>query len=298
MSGKKYMVVLNPCGGNGRGAAVLPAVTPVFASAGATLEIRETQAAGHAAEIARTADLADCVGFCVIGGDGTIHEVVNGLMQRSDPAGVPLGILPGGTGNSLAEHLDCFDPLVAARRIVAGDVQSLDVAAVTSAGQQETYCVNIVGWGCVVDINRTAERLRALGPIRYALAALWQIARARRRSARVTLDGQVLDDRFLFAIGCNTKFTGKGMKLAPAAHLGDGKLDVVLVRSASRRELVTLFRRVFAGTHVSLPCVETRQVRAFTIDTCGNDPLNLDGELRGTTPVCVRMLPGALKVFG
>ena len=176
MATKRFVVVVNPAAGTKRGLTMLEEVKPVFAAAGAELDVRATEYSGHAGEIARTIDLDGCDGFCLIGGDGTIHEVVGGLMQRTDPGGIPLGVIPGGTGNSVLQHLDCTDPADAARRIVAGNVQPLDVVRVTM-GDDVAYCVNIVGWGAVVDINRTAEGLRALGTRRYTLAALWHIVR-------------------------------------------------------------------------------------------------------------------------
>jgi diacylglycerol kinase (ATP) len=205
-------------------------------------------------------------------------------------------VVPAGTGNSAAEHLGCTDPHEAARRIVAGRCKPLDVARVTMSGQV-AWCVGIVGWGCAVDINRTAERLRALGPPRYALAALWHILFARRRRAKVTLDGRVVEDAFLMVVGCNLKFTGRGMKLAPGAEMDDGRIDVVLVRRASRREMLRLLSRVFDGSHISMSCVEHHRVRTLAIEPEGRGPLILDGELLGSTPVAVEVLPAALRVF-
>jgi len=296
MGKKRFVVVVNPCSGRRQGVAVLDEVRPVFAAAGADLDVHVTTHSGHTQEIARTMDLEDCHGFCVVGGDGTIHEAVGGLMQRDVPASTPLGIIRGGTGNSLLEHLLCSSPTEAARRIVAGNVLPLDVARVTM-GSTITHCVNVVGWGAAHDINHTAERLRALGPTRYTVAAISYILRAKPRSATLILDGHTIKDDFLLVVACNVRFTGKGMEMAPNAHMGDGKIDVVVVRRASRWQLFKLFKRVFHGSHLSLPCVEYHQVRSFSIASDSVDPLNLDGELKGTTPVSVEIMPGALQVF-
>ena len=135
---------------------------------------------------------------------------------------MPLGFIPAGSGNTMHQHLQCNDPLEAARRIVAGNRYPLDVARVTM-GEQVVYCVDIIGWGAVADINGSAEKLRFFGPSRYAVAALWQILTPKRRRAKLVLDGRVFDDEFLFVIGCNTKFTGKGMKLAPGRKSATAK---------------------------------------------------------------------------
>jgi YegS/Rv2252/BmrU family lipid kinase len=296
MNGKRFFVVLNPRGGTRRGPAILDQVRPVFAAAGAELDVRLTQHPGHAQEIAKSFDPEGYDGLCVVGGDGTVHEVANGLIQGAHAVGIPLGFIPAGSGNTMHQHLRCTEPVQAARQILAGTTCPLDAAKVTM-GEQVVYCVNIVGWGGVADINIVAEKLRILGPTRYALAALWHIVRAKRRPARLILDGEIVDDEFLFVIGCNTRFTGKGMQLAPHARIGDGKIDVVVLRNASRREMVKLFSRVFDGSHLSLGRVEYHQVRSFAVESQDDRPLDLDGEVSGTSPVRVEMMPAALRVF-
>jgi YegS/Rv2252/BmrU family lipid kinase len=298
MTGQRFLLVVNPHGGKRRGLAVLEQVQPVFTAAGAELEVRVTERSGHAQEIARSTNLDGYAGLCLIGGDGTVHEVVNGLLQREMPPVVPLGIIPAGTGNTVHQHLHGqVGPQEAALQILTGSIDSLDVVRVTLASQV-LFCMNIIGWGAVVDINRTAEKLRRFGPPRYATAALWHIFRARRRRARLILDGQVHDDDFLFLIACNTKFTGANMKVAPRAEMDDGLLDIVMVRRASRLQMLKLFTRVLDGSHVSLPYVEYHQVRSFTLESAGLEMLNLDGEMKGNTPVTAEVLPAALRVLG
>jgi YegS/Rv2252/BmrU family lipid kinase len=293
---QRLAIIVNPQGGAGRGTAILEQVRPVFAAAGMELEVHTTTGRGHASEIAATLDLSLCAGLCSVGGDGTNHEVACGLMRRAHPAEVPLGIIPGGTGNSLAQHLNCLDPVSAAKKIIQGNIVPLDVARVSSDGGVE-HSINIVGWGAAVDINRTAERLRWLGSVRYSLAALWEILRARRRPLRLTLDGQVTDDKFHMVLACNTRYTGKGMQLAPRAEIDDRLLDVIIVRRASRRQMLQLFSRVFDGSHVNLPFVEYRQVTTLELSSPGCEPLNIDGELKRNLPIRVEMVPAALRIF-
>ena len=295
--GKRLAVIVNPKGGSGRGASILEQVRPAFTAAGMELEVYATSHSGHASELAAKLDLSGCIGLCSIGGDGTNHEVVCGLMQRKDPAAVPLGIIPAGTGNSLAEHLDCLDPLTAAKKSAAGNVVPLDVARITSE-EGIDHSINIVGWGAAVDVNRTAERLRWLGSVRYSLAALWEILRSRRRTLRLMLDGEVIEDNFQMVLACNTRFTGKGMQLAPRAQLDDRLLDVIIVRRATRLQMLQLFSRVFDGSHVEMPCVEYRQVSRLELSSPGREPLNIDGELKRRLPIRVEMVPAALRLFG
>jgi diacylglycerol kinase (ATP) len=291
------MVVLNPHGGTRRSGAILDEVRPVFEDAGAELVVHRTTHARHATELAGSLDLSDCAGLCVIGGDGTLSETVDGLMTRAEPDGVPLGVIPGGTGNDFLRHFECTDPMTAARRIVAGKTIPLDVARVTM-GETLDYCVNLVGWGAVVDANRRAERLRRLGTSRYKLAALQYILFGRAEGARITMDDEVIDDKLVLAAVCNTRYTGRGMLMAPKADAGDGKLDVLLLRRTSRLKMLQFFRAMYHGAHVGLPGVEYRQARSVTIEPEEDDELNMDGEIMGTTPATIDVLPGALQIFG
>ena len=296
MPDKRFVLLVNPRGGTRRGPAILEQVKPVLAAGGAALDVHWTEYSGHARRIARTLDLAGYDGFCLIGGDGTIQEVAEGLLQRGEPVTTAIGAIPGGTGNTLLEHLGCSSPMEAARRILAGRTCPLDAVRLTM-GTEVVYCVNLIGWGAVADINHTAERLRLLGPPRYAVAALWHILRARRRKARLILDGRAIEDEFTFVIACNTRFTGSGMMVAPRAEIDDGKIDVVVLRKVSRWRMFKVLAKVFDGSHVDLNCIGYYQVRSFAIESEGHEPLDIDGEIKGTAPVSGEMMPGALRVF-
>ena len=296
MTVRRLAVLVNPRGGKQNGIQVLDRVRHIFAAAAIELDVRVTERVGHANEIAKTLDLESIDGVCVIGGDGTIHEVADGLMHRKEIAMVPIGIIPAGTGNALAQHLGCDCQLEAARRIVAGQTQGLDVVRVTLQ-DRIAYCVNIVGWGVVSDINSTAEKMRFMGPNRYTVAALWHILAPRVRHATLLLDGRTYTDDFLFVMACNTKYTGAGMKLAPLAEIGDGFIDVAVIRRTSRWQLLSLFRRVFDGSHVDLKCMEFHRVRSFSIQTTERDRMNLDGEMKGNSPMTATVLPSALSIF-
>jgi YegS/Rv2252/BmrU family lipid kinase len=292
---KRYVVIVNPASGHRRGLQVLEQVRPIFEAAGVELDVKICQRPQHAFQIAGDFEGGNYQACCVIGGDGTIHEVVNGLMNRE--AAPPLGLIPAGTGNTLHFHQQAGEnPVEAAKRILVGDTSPLDVARVTM-GDEIEYCVNIVGWGAVADINIWAEKLRWCGPARYALATLRYILNPRSRHAKLILDDQSIEDEFQMVIGCNTKYTGKGMLLAPRAEINDDKIDVVVVRHASRWQMLRLFQRVFDGSHVDMNCVEYHQVTRFAIENDNQRPLNLDGEATGSAPFAVEMLPGAMRII-
>ena len=296
MTTRRFLFLVNPASGTRRGLVALEQVRPVLAAADAELDVRITEQSGHARRLVQTLDLAEYRGICLVGGDGTVHEVVSGLLERGHPASLPLGLVPAGTGNDVAKQLGVGSPLQAAQRIVAGRTSPFDVAKVVANGQT-SYCVTLIGWVGVADVNCTAERMRLLGPPRYAVAALWQVLFAKRRPARLMLDDRTIDDEFLLVVACNTVFSGSGMRLAPHAKVDDSKIDVVFIRRATRWQLLRVFAKVFAGAHVKIPCVEYHQVRSLSILSDDGSPLDLDGEIRGTTPVLIQMIPGEIQML-
>jgi diacylglycerol kinase (ATP) len=283
--GARLLVVLNPHAGGGRGAAALRRAEIVLRSAGCTLQVLATQRPGHARELLATAPASvlggGCDGVVVVGGDGTLHEVVNGLMERRaagrGEASPPIGLVPAGSGNSLAADLGLSDAEDAARRIVAGGVQPLDVMelrldeapAARPAARRTLYAFNIVGWGLAADAGARAESLRWLGPRRYALANVLELLRRRVRPARLRLlterSEEVLEGRYVMALACNTQHTGRGLRLAPRAQLDDGLMDLLVVPEMSRRRLIALMHSVPEGGHLEAPDVRVRQVRGFEV---------------------------------
>lgn len=296
MTRRTFALIVNPQGGSGQGARALEQVRARLAQEGVELVVHTTARPGHATEIVAAEPFAGVDAILSLGGDGTLHEVVNGLMKRPQPDAIPLGILPGGTGNAVLEHVGITQIGPAIETVLKGAARGVDLMRVTS-GTHIEYAINIVGWGAVVDINRTAESYRWMGNSRYTVAALWHVLKARRRQAKVSFDGQSEEGEYYFVMACNTKITGKGMRIAPAAGWDDGLLDVVTIRQASRWQMLQLFVRIFRGTHVEMDCVDVRQVRSLVIESEKADQLNVDGELKSASPCRVDVVPKAIRVL-
>ena len=292
----RFTLIVNPISGNKASLAMLETIKPLFTQAGAEIEPHITSHAGHAFELAASIDLERTRALCVMGGDGTVHEVVNGLMKRKDHISRPIALIPAGTGNTVLQHFACDNPTMATQRIIQGKTAPLDLARV-KLNDKVVFSLNIVGWGAIDDINQKAETWRRLGSPRYALAALAYILRPRSRRATITIDDTPLEDEFLMAAVCNTRFTGKGMQLAPKANAADGKLDIIIVRRASRLQMLSLFLRVFNGSHLDLPFVEYSQASSIGISYNENAGLTIDGERTSSTSVSVKVIPAALSII-
>jgi YegS/Rv2252/BmrU family lipid kinase len=293
---RKYYLVVNPHGGSKKGLAVLEGVKSVFSEAKAEIDIKETRYAGHARSMANTLEFDGYDGFCAIGGDGTMHEVVNGMLTRNDGKKIPIGLITAGTGNSFMRDLDCLDPVVAAKRILTGRLRKLDIAKVDANGEV-IYGFNIVGWGLPTDVNLLAEKRRWLGGQRYNVASIIEVIKNTRRLAKISIDGHMIAGDYGFIMGCNTIHSGKGMKVAPLAQIDDGLIDLLIVRKAGRLKLLSLFTKIFKGGHIGDPVVEYHQAKEFSIIPLVDHILNIDGELVGSTPIHVKMLPRKIEVL-
>ena len=293
---KKYYLLVNPAGGTKKGMEILEMVKPIFEKSEVHLDILQTEYAGHANELANTLDLSGYNGLCAIGGDGTLFEMVNGMLKRKDNQNFPLGLITGGTGNAFMHDLNCLDPIKASERIIKGNLRSVDIARVETPNNFY-FSFNIIGWGLVADAGYLAEYFRLLGGLRYDVASILEVLKGKRRISRLVLDGEVVDDDFVFVIACNTIHTGKAMRIAPNAKFDDGKIDLIIVRNASKTELLKLFPKLFTGEHVKSKLVECRQVQKFSIISDENSSLIIDGELVGSTPVHVTMEPKKINVL-
>ena len=292
----KFFVLVNPKGGVKKGPGILQDVRPIFNAANAELNIIETEYAGHGRELATTLNFAGYDGLCAVGGDGTMHEIINGLMNREDGRKIPIGLITGGTGNSFMHDVDCLDPKQAVQRILTNRNRPIDIMKVDGNGEI-LYAFNIVGWGMPTDINEIAEKLRWLGGQRYNVASLIEILRFRQRLATLVIEGNRTVGDFGFIMGCNTIHTGKGMKMAPLAQLNDGFIDLIVAHKTSRLKLFKMFPKVFSGGHIGDPIVEYHQVKEFSIIPKEPHTLNIDGEIIGNTPIHVEVLPSEIEVL-
>ena len=293
---KKYYLLVNPKGGHKKGLEIYEKVKHVFTSAGTNVTVLHTEYAGHAFDFAKTLDFVGYDGLCAIGGDGTMYELINGMLKRDDKNKIPIGLITGGTGNSFMYDVDCLDPVDAAKRIVQHKLRPLDIAKVNANGEL-FYSFNIIGWGLATDAGKLAEKLRWLGGVRYDVASIIEVLKGRDRIATLTLDKEVIKENFIFIIGCNTTHTGKAMKMAPLAQLNDGRIDLIIVRKTSRINLLKLFPKLFSGDHIKSPLVEYRQVKSFSISLEETNDLTIDGEIIGTTPLNVQMIPKMVNVL-
>ena len=295
----RVLVVLNPRAGRGRGGVLAETLASAFARHGVTAELARPGTRDAAERAVADLDPAGVDAVVAAGGDGTIHAVVNGLMRHAAERRPALGVLPVGTGNAFARELGLAggDWSAAVDLVAHGSARPVDVARVRDADGETFHFLNVLGAGFVMDAARAANRFRFLGPASYTAGALAAVARLRCRPFRVVLDDVEVAQDCLFVEVCNSRYTGTRFLMAPDASVEDGLLDVVRVRSVTRRRLLRLFPTIFEGSHTAAPEVTVERARRVRLEAAPGEPVLADGEVRGRLPLDIECLAGALRVI-
>ena len=257
-----------------------------------------TQGPGDATDRAAAAAAADYDRVIAMGGDGTIHEVVNGLMTVDAPP--TLGIVPLGTGNDLARTLALpTDPLEALALVADGEPRAVDLIRIRAADGPTHYGVNAAtgGFSGQVDEELTSEMKRRWGPLAFLLGAVSALPDIKSYETRMAFDDEafaVVDA--LNIVVANGRMAGGGKPVAPVANPEDGLLDVVIVHAGTLVELSQVAAQLIAGTYLDHPLVTHRRVRSVRVEASPGMWFNVDGELLTNEPVTFEAVPQALPV--
>tara|TARA_B110000263_G_C15241891_1_gene479769 strand:+ start:237 stop:1139 length:903 start_codon:yes stop_codon:yes gene_type:complete len=295
------LLIVNPVSGKKIAKKILPTVVSELEKNKFRINIMESEYKGHIEKILNTYSIENYYYCCIIGGDGSFHEAINGLMKRLDSLKIPLCLIPAGSGNSLARDLGILDLKIAISSIINGKKLSIDIARI-DYDNQTIYSFNITGWGMVATIGINAERFRWLGTSRYTILSIFEIIFKKTNTANIIYYDQdkkkhEIDNNFIFAVLCNTVHTGKGMKIAPKAKLNDGLIDLVLIKDTSRLKLFRLMSKLFSGQHIYDDIVEYSHISKFKLKTNIKSQLNIDGEIKGSTPFKLTVIPNAIKII-
>lgn len=289
------LFIVNPKAGRGRAERVLSRVW--LEAEGLEPDVQRTRYPGHALELVRKSTLGAEDTVVVIGGDGTIHEVVNAMMERGRAKRPALGLLPGGSGNSLAHDLRVVDVERALAVLLEGHHSSMDLLRLRLPNRI-LYAFNMVGWGLPATTGARAEAFRWLGPNRYNIASIIEIILDRTQKVALETEGNRRCGAFPAVIACNTQHVGSGMRMAPRARLDDGLMDLVVLESASRLQTLGLLRRVYDGSHVETRNVSYIHTKRCLLEADTQGLLNVDGELVQTDRFEIEVVPGAIDVIG
>ena len=299
----KTRVILNPLAGRGYASTIAPKVRRTLASLGVSFDYVETEYAGHAVVLARQAVREGYETIVSVGGDGTAHEIINGIMQEADGTFTgTLGCIPAGSGNDFAVMNGVPTQVEAACTLIAtGAPTPVDLGKITLDGTITRYFDNTVGVGFDGLVAKETRRLTHLRGLALYLPVVLKTIFITMQSPHVALaiDDRLFDMRTVMISTCNGPRQGGGFLMAPHARYDDGLLDVIVAETLPRLEMLALVPRFLKGTHLSHKKIATYQGRRILIASDDILHVHVDGEILAeevhrveieVVPQCLRMI--------
>ena len=291
----RHLVIVNPRAGRGRRGRSMDRLRRALEEAGLDARIETTRGPGHATELVATETERSPV-VVVVGGDGTLHETIQGL----DLEHQRLGVIPWGTGNDFAyAHHWPLDPGSCLARIARGAERRVDVGIWAGDGAGGRFH-NSVGLGFEALVNQASHRItRIHGPLVYVAALLGTLPRFRSYPVRIQWATGAFTGEVSLLSAANGPRVGGCFHLAPDADPADGLLDLVHAGPFGRLRAMTLLPGLLSGAHRRSPRIQTARARDFTIQAGEPIPVYVDGEFAGPgfRSLRLRVEPGGLRTF-
>jgi diacylglycerol kinase (ATP) len=300
-SHSRTVFLVNPASANGSTGKRWPEIAHRAAAAGLDGDALFSERPGHLSALAREATAGGAEMLVIVGGDGSMHEVANGLAETERRPEV--AIIPRGTGWDFTRTFAIPRKVEDAVRVAReGDIRAVDLGRVTYrswSGEEHTAVfANVASAGMSGAIaQRANETSKALGgKASYLWATFAVFAGWSAVETRVTVDGESVEGRMFDVVVANGRFFGGGMKMCPEAEPDDGLFDVVTIGDVTKRDLVTTMPKIYRGTHLPHPKAHALRGASVTIETDEPVPVELDGEQPGTTPARFEIVSRALRL--
>ncbi len=268
-----YHIILNPTAGKKRALKNLAKIENLLTARGAAYEVHLTTEAHDGTAIAKRLSEAGEKDFIVLGGDGTLHEVLNGLV---DPTACRLGLIPSGTGNDFAGKIGLPpDAEKALDVILEGETKPTDYLLVGGV-----RCMNVAGIGMDVDVLERCKRGKLKGKIKYLISLLKSLFVFKGLPVHIQSDGIEEKHSALLAAACNGTQFGGGIAICPVAEVDDGKMDVVVVDCiGGKMKIIKAFLKLMKGKILEYPAAKHFLCEKVTFTPDTPCTMQLDGEL-------------------
>jgi diacylglycerol kinase (ATP) len=308
---KQTLFIINPASARGTTLRAWADARREVVAAGVDFNEHLTTRAGEATEVAREALNSGMMHIVAVGGDGTLSEVVNGYFDdcgrviNSDAA---IGLLPSGTGSDFRRSLGLTSRGDSIGRLINSETRLLDAVRAEfqdlDGASVSRVFINVASFGLGGDVSALVNKWRESlprwigGSARFAAAAIAALGRYRNVSVSLRLDERAMTINSNLIVVANGRFAGGGMMLAPHAELDDGLLDVIVTDRATRLDVIRELPRIQRGAHLKNPKVTEMRAREVSINSEEPMAIDLDGEMVGSTPARLRVLPSAIRFLG
>lgn len=254
-------------------------------------EIKVTQKIGDAELIAKKAQTADFFTIVSVGGDGTLHEVVNGMIGGRQK----LGIVPAGTGNDFARSLSIpFNIRGAIENLVHGKAAPIDLGSLN-----DRYFVNFCSVGLDALIAEEANKIKRYfsGNYSYIMGVVKALGKFKSLNVELIIDDIKYNEEIMLVAVCNGAYYGGGMNIAPQAKVSDGQFDICVVRKMSKLKLLCLFPTIFKGKHIKYDEVKIYRGKNIQIFSKEDMHVNADGDIVNSRPVKFEMVHNKMELI-
>ena len=296
----RFFAIVNPAAGGGSCAKIAGATLARLRDSGLNIDIIASSAPGHAGDLAHEAYAQGYRNFLAVGGDGTAHEILNGIFSRNaNPARIALGFLPIGTGNSFLRDFTEQGADASIRALLENRKRPVDLIRLIHA-TGEVYSFNILSLGFTADVGAITNRLfKPLGHLGYLLGVFVRVVQLKRRAFTLRCDNETTwdDRRSLFLTFNNSKYTGGTMLIAPQADPSDGFIEFVRWGPIGRLGLLRMLPRLYDGTHVQHPLAQRKSVQHVEFNIPVPVDVLIDGEILSLKCKSLDILPSALDVY-
>ncbi|HYL84220.1 MAG TPA: diacylglycerol kinase family protein [Candidatus Angelobacter sp.] len=296
----RFFAIVNPAAGGGRAAKLAGPALARLREKKLRVDVFASTSPGHAAQLAREAYEQGYRHFLAVGGDGTAHEILNGVFAgRASVERIALGFLPLGTGNSFLRDFTQDGAEASMQALMENRRRSVDLLRLTHAGG-EVYSFNLLSVGFTADVAALTNRVfKPFGHLGYLLGVFVRVVQLRRRSFALRCDeDQEWDERrCLFLTFNNSKYTGGTMLIAPDANPADGLIEFVRWGPIGRIGLLRNLPRLYDGSHIHHPLASRRAVRHVKFKGSAPVDIMIDGEVATLECRSLDVLPAAVDVY-
>lgn len=296
----RFLAIVNPAAGGGRAAKLAGPALARLREKKLHVDVIASTGPRHAAQLAREAYAQGYRRFLAAGGDGTAHEIINGIYGRAgNSERIALGFLPLGTGNSFLRDFTQDGAEAALQAILAGRTRRVDLLRLTHA-QGRIHSFNLLSMGFTAEVGALANRrFKSFGHLGYLLGVFLGVVRLRRLVFKLRCDDDPEWDerRSLFLAFNNSKYTGGTMLIAPDADPSDGLIEYVRWGPIGRFDLLRTLPKLYDGSHIQHPMASRRSVKRVEFDVPVPIDVMIDGEIITLECRSLDVVPGAIDIY-
>jgi YegS/Rv2252/BmrU family lipid kinase len=296
----RFFAIVNPAAGGGKSAKLAGPALARLREKGLHIDVIASTCPGHAVQLAREAYTQGYRKFLAVGGDGTAHELLNGVFAcNPSTERIALGFLPLGTGNSFLRDFTEQGAEASLDALLANRTRPVDLIRLRHASG-EIYSFNILSVGFTADVGALSNRVfKPLGHLGYLFGVLVRVVQLKRRAFVLRCDDEQEWDtrRSLFLTFNNSKFTGGTMLIAPDADPSDGLIEFVRWGPIGRLGLLRMLPKLYDGTHIRHPLASRKAVKHVEFQIPVPVDVLIDGEIFSLECQSLNILPSAVDIY-